>query len=404
MIRSSKVSLKFANASKADQLSVFISEYRNVVSRFVDLLWDAGDIPSLLPKEFTSAVPTWLSARALQCAGKQASGIVRGTQKKQKKRAWMIAKLFEDGKPKKAKKLQRIYDEVSLTKPNIHKVNPELDSRFVKLDLETDTSFDGWITLTSLGNKMKLNLPFKRTRHFNKLLSSGEITSGIRISDKEATFMFELPDVPLKNEGTTLGIDIGQTTLLSCSNDIVSKTNKHGHDLKSITEAMCRKRKGSHAFQKCVAHRKNYVNWSINQINLKNVKQVNLENIKHLRRGRNASKQLSHWTYTTIFDKLESYCSERGVLISKVDPTYTSQRCSEPGCGWTRRSNRKGKLFKCGKCGFTCDADLNASRNIALNLPGISREKRLKQDNRKGFYYLAEGQEPIVPDVEKTYV
>jgi transposase len=59
-------------------------------------------------------------------------------------------------------------------------------------------------------------------------------------------------------------------------------------------------------------------------------------------------------------------------------------------------------MFKCGECGFTFDADLNASRNIALPLFGITKQQRLQQANRTGFYWLVEGQEIIVPDVNKT--
>ena len=162
MIRSTKTTLKFANEGKRNQVSLFVDEYRRVVSEFVDLLWNEVNIPSLLPKTVTTQVSTWLSARILQCAGKQASGIVRGTQSKQKRRKWMIGKLADEGKFKKARKLQRIYDEASITKPDIGKVNPELDSRFVKVDFDNETSFDGWITLTSLGNRLKIILPFKK--------------------------------------------------------------------------------------------------------------------------------------------------------------------------------------------------------------------------------------------------
>jgi len=45
---------------------------------------------------------------------------------------------------------------------------------------------------------------------------------------------------------------------------------------------------------------------------------------------------------------------------------------------------------------------LNASINISLTLPAISKEKRLKQENRKGFYWIESGKEPIVPFVQKT--
>ena len=63
-------------------------------------------IPVLIPKELTSSVSTTLSARIQQCAGKQASGIVRGTRKKQEQIMWRIKKLEEEGKFKYARKLK----------------------------------------------------------------------------------------------------------------------------------------------------------------------------------------------------------------------------------------------------------------------------------------------------------
>jgi len=90
-----------------------------------------------------------------------------------------------------------------------------------------------------------------------------------------------------------------------------------------------------------------------------------------------------------IFDKLKDYCVEQDVLVEPICSVYTSQRCSL--CGWTRKSNRKGSLFKCAKCSFECDADLNASHNISFGLPGLSRKERLKRRNRRGFYYVSEG-------------
>ena len=88
------------------------------------------------------------------------------------------------------------------------------------------------------------------------------------------------------------------------------------------------------------------------------------------------------------------------VLITKVSPTYTSQRCSK--CGWTRRTNRKKKLFNCKACNHIQDADLNASSNIRLNLMPISKQERLEQKNRKGFYWNVLVEEPIVSQIQKA--
>ena len=50
--------------------------------------------------------------------------------------------------------------------------------------------------------------------------------------------------------------------------------------------------------------------------------------------------------------------------VEKVNPAYTSQRCS--ACGHVAAESRKSQaLFVCVACGFACNADVNAARNIA---------------------------------------
>ena len=50
--------------------------------------------------------------------------------------------------------------------------------------------------------------------------------------------------------------------------------------------------------------------------------------------------------------------------VQKVPPAYTSQRCS--ACGHTAVESRESQAaFHCVACGFACNADVNAARNIA---------------------------------------
>jgi len=356
-------------------------------------------VPGLLPKELTDSVPTWLSKRAIQCAGKQASGIVRGTRQKQKQRLYKYGDLNKKGMFKKARKLKEFIDKVNITKPDLKNLEPELDYRFIKTDFGNSTSFDCWMTLSSIGNKLKVVIPIKKTKHFNLMQSKGVMTKGLRLGKNKATFMFEIPDPPERTEGEVKGLDVGALDVYSVSDGQQSQKDKHGWTLGDILKVLQRKQKGSKAFERTQAHRDNFINWSINQLNLTGTKVLKVEGIKNIRKGRKSSRYLSHWTYTTIFDKLDSYCLEHGVRVEKVNPTYTSQRCSQ--CGWTRKSNRKGKKFKCTSCGFECDADLNASQNIVLDLPSIRKKERLQQNNKKGFYWYVVGQECIVPDVCK---
>jgi putative transposase len=50
--------------------------------------------------------------------------------------------------------------------------------------------------------------------------------------------------------------------------------------------------------------------------------------------------------------------------VEKVPPAYTSQRCS--ACGHVAKESRESQArFRCTACGFACNADVNAARDIA---------------------------------------
>jgi putative transposase len=50
--------------------------------------------------------------------------------------------------------------------------------------------------------------------------------------------------------------------------------------------------------------------------------------------------------------------------LEKINPAFTSQRCS--ACGYVDANSRESQArFACTACGFACNADVNAARNIA---------------------------------------
>ena len=61
--------------------------------------------------------------------------------------------------------------------------------------------------------------------------------------------------------------------------------------------------------------------------------------------------------------------------VEDVPAPYTSLRCST--CGWIDKNSRKSQAeFVCSSCGFTCNADTNASINVAAGQGGIPRPRR----------------------------
>lgn len=399
MIRSTKTTLKFANDGKQNDLSAFILEYRNLVDQYIDIIWPLEKVSTLLPLTITSQAVTWLSARMRQCAGKQASAIVRGTKKKYDQRLWRINEFHKNGDFKSARRLKRKLTPIS--RPSVEFLKPELDSRFIKVDFESDTSFDGWITIGSIGNKQKFVLPFKKHKHFLEMEKAGKPLSGCRISETMVTFMFDIPEQKNTSEAYTIGIDVGLNATISTSDGQIIDSDKHGHSYHTICEKLARKQKGSKGFQKTQTHRTNYLGWSVNQLDLSGVTTVHREKLYQVRYGKNTSKLLKAWNYAELFDKLDARLEKTGVQLLKINPTYTSQRCFQ--CGWVLKGNRIGRDFRCQKCLHSADADFNASQNISLHLPPIGDKERLLQKNRKGFYWFAVGQESIVPVAQKTF-
>ncbi|NVM28948.1 MAG: transposase [Candidatus Helarchaeota archaeon] len=82
-----------------------------------------------------------------------------------------------------------------------------------------------------------------------------------------------------------------------------------------------------------------------------------------------ASNQI-HWFFGQIQARIADLAPRKGIFVEWVRAKHTSSRCSE--CGYIgktkadRKKARQGKVFKCPKCGFQLDADLNAARNIRV--------------------------------------
>ncbi|MBW8799709.1 MAG: transposase [Streptomyces sp.] len=61
--------------------------------------------------------------------------------------------------------------------------------------------------------------------------------------------------------------------------------------------------------------------------------------------------------------------------VEDVPAPFTSLRCS--ACGWIEKKSRKSQAdFVCVSCGFTCNADENASMNVAAGQGGIPRPRQ----------------------------
>jgi putative transposase len=81
------------------------------------------------------------------------------------------------------------------------------------------------------------------------------------------------------------------------------------------------------------------------------------------RNGKEQRYQFHNWGYFQLEQFLVYKAEAKGISVVFVDARYTSQCCSK--CGQKRKANRNGSNYKCKQCKYSCNADLNAARNIA---------------------------------------
>ena len=389
MIRSSALTLKFATSKKLNTLDLVFDEYARVANLYIDALNQSKELP-----KFTNfKVETWLSARLQQCAGKQATEIVKSTRKKDAqirlKKYKRVYKYFLN-KQRQNKFISKKFGELNLN----YKIKPRFDGKTINLDnrfwsINTSTnSFDYWVKLSSIGNKIGFLLPVKNHKH-NKKFSNWKRVGSCRLLRNNGKFKIELiyeqATPVIHKPSKLLAIDAGINCLMSCSDG-----RQIGLELKKLLNELNRKKQKSKSYNHKLNQIHNYVRWCVNQLDWDNLSDLVIENLKYIqidtkkRVSKATRKLLSKWNLGLWHHAIEQKCEENCVYLHQVEPKYTSQTC--PRCGNVDKRNRDGVLFRCTSCGYEANADLNASINI---LNRFRQEKpNLSAD--------------IVPDMAKT--
>ena len=339
MKRACKVTLKFATKSKQRQVFALLQSYRSAVNFYIKSLWSVkrqkdADTLSLLKN-------SRLSERYKQAALNQAYDMVISTKKS-------------------AKALG-----VKCSKP-VFKGNAILDSRHVTLE-QGKGSFDLVLRLSTLVKGRRIVIPTKHTSMTRKWLKipGSKFIQGCSLSEGGITLWIEIPSLPDKQEGKTLGIDLGTNKLIADSDG-----NFYGTDFKKISAKIRRKKFKSKSRTRALAERDNFINRTVNQLPWKYLKVVGIEDLTGIKTGKsknrtkNFRKAMAPWTVRQCARRIEDKASENRVHLIKVDPAYTSQTC--PHCRKVSKENRKGEVFKCVSCGYTGDADTVGALNILL--------------------------------------
>lgn len=345
LIRSTKCSTKFATIKKKAELSTILQEYGKVVNTFVDHFWVNPADKTKLLKPIVDLPQTWLSARLRKVAAREALDMISASKKRWKNKPEKLVKPVHKGK--------RMY--VSCTIAELQ-------------DKKKADTFDAWLHLASVGNKISMNVPIKFHKHYNRLCSKGKRLNSYIITDNYVQFVFEIDSGAKKEGKNCVGIDTGINALASLS------TGKQlGTDIKACIERVKRCKQGSKGKDRARRALKQRIDEVAKEVVRTNPDLIVVEGLKKMghngkrgtlkrRLSKNIRRSIGSWNWKYWLGRLEQRAEDNRISFRTVSPWNTSVTC--PACGLADKKNRDGEVFRCQGCGHTDNADINASRNI----------------------------------------
>jgi transposase len=206
------------------------------------------------------------------------------------------------------------------------------------------------------------------------------------------SFAFVPGSIPAPSNGQTVGIDRGVAVSAALSTGellhAVGLTASERKRLRRLRRKLARARRGSkrrarvkHAIARLCARdadrRKDWAEKASTDIarrfDLIRVEDLQIRNMTRSARGtrekpgRNVRQKaglnrgIMRSGWGLLVRRLEQKAPGR---VEKIIPAYTSQKCS--ACGQVDRKSRESQaVFQCTVCGYSCNADVNAARNIA---------------------------------------
>lgn len=330
--RSTKLSLRFCTEAKHAELSRVLDEYGRVVNLFIDDFWLDCPAKGALLKPIVNSVDTWFSARLRKVAAREAVDMVKAM------------KALSGNKPIHRGKRMCVSSTIA-------SLQPAKDS----------TEFDAWLHLQSIGGVI-VDLPVRYHKHFNKLRERGRRLESYIITRSSVQLCFEVNTGPKKVVVTAVGVDTGIKALAS-----LSTGEQLGRDLPDLIAASKRKQWGSKAHkraQQTIRQRMDevakYVVTTADAVVTEDLLGITHKTKQRL--SKEMRRSVGVWNVRYWLTRLEQQCEWNRVSFHRVPAAYTSQECSK--CGHTDRRNRNGEYFECCECGYSANADVQASFNI----------------------------------------
>jgi IS605 OrfB family transposase len=239
----------------------------------------------------------------------------------------------------------------------------------------------GELSLLTTGGRIKV--PFSVPEHFRQYLTWKRCSAELFVRKNKVflnvVFSKDVSDPEFT--GKVIGIDRGIKKLAVTSENKffgggkIKKVSKRYERIRSALQS--RGSKSAKRHLRKISRKENRFITDTNHVITKRIVEsidsgdvIALEKLIGIRQNarlrKKQRKDLHKWSFFQFEQFLTYKANARGIGIAYVDARYTSQKCS--ACGYISRSNRQSQaLFRCKHCGFSLNADVNASRNIRQN-------------------------------------
>ncbi len=283
--------------------------------------------------------------------------------------------------------------------PTLRQPCMQANVNVVKLEESRDSTYDYWLTISTLEKGQPIAVPVKLAAYHKRALTDPKtgqrrkLNSSVQLNKRDGVWWLTLSyDEEVTQEtvpgAPVVGIDVG------IANFVTTSTGKHYGSFHKHLRARhkrdrakrrrkaklraCLKKKGikglpstsSRTGQKLIRHVKHEINRAVNQCFTDPehegvqfaYEQLSVASMRFKARAQNAYLRASHLAH--IPQQIAWNSQKRGVEATPVISAYSSQECSV--CHYTDRTNRPDqRTFHCQVCGFEAHADYNASVNLS---------------------------------------
>ncbi|HLZ80618.1 MAG TPA: transposase, partial [Ktedonobacteraceae bacterium] len=269
----------------------------------------------------------------------------------------------------------------------------------VKLERSEDSTYDYWLTISTLEKGQPIAVPVKLADYHKRALTdpktgqARKFNSSVQLNKREGVWWLTLSydeEIILETppNAPTVGIDVGIANFVTTSTGKYYGSfhkklrTRHKRDRakrrRKAKLRACLKKKGvkklpatsSRTGQKLIRQTRQAINHAVNQCFADPehegvqfaYEQLSVASMRFKARAQNAYLRASR--LGQIPQQILWNSQKRGVQATPVISAYSSQECSV--CHYTDRKNRPDqRTFHCQVCGFEAHADHNASVNIS---------------------------------------